>query len=108
MLSLIHILCIRDSYWSAAELDEVDKITVYITAPACKGNEGWSFDLDLLELFYTEIPEYSEGETRKIALADTPEKTSSENKMCIRDSNKLLPLFICYRLRNNRNKGENR
>lgn len=66
-------------YWSAAELDEVDKITVYITAPACKGNEGWSFDLDLLELFYTEIPEYSEGETRKIALADTPEKTSSEN-----------------------------
>lgn len=65
--------------WTADELDGVESITVYVTAPACEGTEGWSFDLNSVSVYYSELPEYNEDATRYVVRADEPEKLSSES-----------------------------
>lgn len=51
-------------HWTDKQLGNVNAVTVYITAPNCIGDEGWSVDIDYIDVYYGNIPQNLETETR--------------------------------------------
>lgn len=51
-------------YWTKSQLEDVVSILVYITAPTCQGTEGWSFDINYIDVYYEDAAQNYETETR--------------------------------------------
>ncbi len=56
--------CSSTEYWSPSQLADVVSILVYITAPTCDGTEGWSFDINYIDVYYEDAAQNYETETR--------------------------------------------
>lgn len=56
--------CNSTEYWSPSQLADVVSILVYITAPTCDGTEGWSFDINYIDVYYEDAAQNYETETR--------------------------------------------
>lgn len=64
--------------WTNDDLKTVKNIVLYIAAPTCDGTEGVTLDIHSIELFYTELPEYTETATRTVFVGGDPENTASD------------------------------
>ena len=51
-------------HWTKSQLEDVVSILVYITAPTCDGTEGWSFDINYIDVYYEDAAQNYETETR--------------------------------------------
>ena len=56
--------CASTEYWTPSQLADVVSILVYITAPTCDGTEGWSFDINYIDIYYEDAAQNYETETR--------------------------------------------
>lgn len=64
--------------WTNDDLATVQNIVLYVAAPTCDGTEGYYLDIHSVELFYRELPEYTETATRTVFSTKSTEKTDSE------------------------------
>ena len=56
--------CGSTEYWTSSQLADVVSILVYITAPTCDGTEGWSFDINYIDVYYEDAAQNYETDTR--------------------------------------------
>lgn len=56
--------CAPTQHWTKSQLEDVVSILVYITAPTCDGTEGWSFDINYIDVYYEDAAQNYETETR--------------------------------------------
>ena len=56
--------CASTEYWTPSQLADVVSILVYITAPTCDGTEGWSFDINYIDVYYEDAAQNYETDTR--------------------------------------------
>ena len=73
--------CAPTSYWTKSQLGDVTSIIVYITAPTCDGNEDWSFDINYIDVYYEDVAQNYETETRCAVNAN---RVSSEKNSYIK------------------------
>ena len=73
--------------WTDEQLRNINAVTVYITAPNCIGDEGWSVDIDYIDVYFGNIPQNLETETRYAVKAS---RISSENNPYIKAENVKL------------------
>lgn len=56
--------------WDEEQLGMINTIMIYITAPTCEGNEGWNVQINYIDVYYSDVPQNYETQTRQIVKAN--------------------------------------